>query len=75
MIQNIFIQNAADILGDTDSGLTSSQIVKLCSAYAIDFNINIPYTSLPFPADGTVPNKRTALKKNLDNLLQNNNSK
>lgn len=41
MIQNIFIQNAADILGDTDSGLTSSQIVKLCSAYAIDFNINI----------------------------------
>lgn len=66
MIQNIFIQNAADILGDTDSGLTSSQIVKLCSAYAIDFNINIPYTSLPFPADGTVPNKRTALKKNLD---------
>ena len=34
MIQNIFIQNAADILGDTDSGLTSSQIVKLCSAYA-----------------------------------------
>lgn len=66
MIPNIFIQNATDILGDTDGGLTSSQIVKLCAAYAIDFNVNIPYPSLPFPTDGSVPNKRTALKKNLD---------
>lgn len=66
MIPNIFIQSATDILGDTGTGLTSSQIVKLCAAYAIDFNINIPYTSLPFPTDGSVPNKRTALKKNLD---------
>lgn len=66
MIPNLFIQNAADILGETDNGLTSSEIVKLCSAYAIDYNIDIPYTSLPFPADGSVPNKRTALKKNLE---------
>lgn len=66
MIPNIFIQSATDILGDTGNGLTSSQIVKLCAAYAIDFNINIPYTSLPFPTDGSVPNKRTALKKDLD---------
>ena len=66
MIPNLFIQNAADILGATNGGLTSSKIVELCSAYAIDYNIDIPYSSLPFPADGSVPNKRTALKKNLE---------
>ena len=66
MIPDLFILNATNILGDTNTGLTSSQIVSLCSAYAIDFNVNIPYSSLPFPTDGSVPNKRTALKKNIE---------
>lgn len=65
MIPDLFILNASNILGDTNTGLTSSQIVTLCSTYAIDFNVNIPYPSLPFPTDGSVPNKRTALKKNI----------
>ena len=42
MIPDLFILNAANILGDTNTGLTSSQIVNLCSAYAIDFNVDIP---------------------------------
>lgn len=66
MIPDLFILNATNILGDTSMGLTSSQIVTLCSAYAIDFNVDIPYSSLPFPTDGSVPNKRTALKKNIE---------
>ncbi len=66
MIPNVFIQNAADILAATNGGLSTAQVVKLCAAYAIDFNVEIPYSSLPLPADGSVPNKRTALKLNLD---------
>lgn len=66
IIPNIFIQQAAEILAATDNGLTASEIVKLCSSYAIDFNVEIPYTSLPLPSDGTVPNKRTAFKLNLE---------
>ena len=66
MIPNTFIQSSSDILGATADGLTSSQIVTMCAAYSFDFGIDIPYSSLPFPQDGSVPNKRTALKKNLD---------
>ena len=62
MIPMTFIKHAADILGDTYTGLIGSQIVEYCSAYAIDFNIDIPYPEYPFPS---LPNKRTALKENL----------
>lgn len=63
MIPNIFIQHASDILGATDYGLTNSQIARLCASYSIDFNTPIPYAEYPFQ---DVPNKRTALKKNLE---------
>lgn len=59
MIPNVFIQNAADILAATTDGLSTAQVVKLCTAYAIDFNVEIPYSSLPLPT--SVSNKRTAL--------------
>lgn len=65
-IDTVFIQHASDILADTSYGLTGSQIVKHCNAYAIDFNVNIPITSSDFSQFGSiVPNKRTALFKNL----------
>lgn len=66
MIPNLFIQNATEILGNTNNGLTSSQIASLCASYAVDFNVIIPYSKIPFPTDGSVPNKRTALKLNLE---------
>lgn len=66
MIHNVFIQKAADILGDTNNGLSASQIASLCAAYAVDFNVDIPYITTPFSQDGSVLNKRTALKLNLD---------
>lgn len=65
-IDDVFLRHAADILADTNTGLTGSEIVKFCNSYAIDFNVNIPITSSNFGSFGTVvPNKRTALYKNL----------
>ena len=63
MIPTTFINYAAEILGETKSGLSGSKIAQYCSAYAIDFNVDIPYSESPFPSD--VPNKRTALRENL----------
>lgn len=65
-IDDVFLTHAADILADTNTGLTGSEIVKFCNSYAIDFNVNIPITSSNFGSFGSVvPNKRTALYKNL----------
>ena len=65
-IDDVFLRHAADILADTNTGLTGSEIVKFCNSYAIDFNVNIPITSSNFGSFGcVVPNKRTALYKNL----------
>lgn len=65
-IDDVFLRHAADILADTNTGLTGSEIVKFCNSYATDFNANIPITSSNFGSFGSVvPNKRTALYKNL----------
>lgn len=63
MIPQTFIENAGDILGDTQTGLSGSKIARYLSAYGVDYNIEIPYPAYPFPI--SVPNKRYALKKNL----------
>lgn len=66
MIDKSFLQYAIDILGETTTGLTSTNIVKLCNIYSVEYEIPIPYSSLPFPKDGSVPNKKTALLKNIE---------
>lgn len=66
MISQTFIETAGDILGSTQTGLSGSKIASLLSAYAVDYNIDIPYPSYPFPA--STPNKRHALKKNLSSF-------
>ena len=63
MIPTTFINFAADILGETQTGLSGGKIAEYCSAYAIDYDVEIPYSEYPFPSN--VPNKRTALRKNL----------
>lgn len=63
MIPTTFINFSADVVGSTDTGLSGSKIAEYCSAYAIDYNVSIPYPNYPFPSD--LPNKRTALKENL----------
>lgn len=65
-IPDVFVSHAADVLAETKTGLSGSQIVKYCNAYAVDFGVDIPITSPNFGLFGSiVPNKRTALYKNL----------
>jgi hypothetical protein len=53
-----FVSNAADILAEH---LTGPKIVRITSAYASDYNVEISHAAYPFQA----PNKRTALFDNL----------
>lgn len=69
-----FITQAAETLGDTDNGLTGSEICKCTAAYAIDYDIEIPFTAPPLKDKaGQSVNKRTALRENFkcfsDNAL------
>ena len=65
-IDNTFLTHASEVLGDTNTGLSGAQIVKYCNNYAIDFNAIIPVDSADFGKFGcNVPNKRTALLRNL----------
>ena len=63
MIPTAFITRACEILGDTRLGLSGSKIVEYLVSYAFNYDVNIPYAEYPFPQG--VPNKRTALRKNL----------
>jgi hypothetical protein len=56
-----FLQYAADVLADTNSGLSGGVIVKETSAYAVEYNVTLPHPTYPFQAS----NKRTALYENL----------
>ncbi len=59
----VFVTHAAEILADTSRGLSGNQIVKETAAYAIDWNVSIPYDTYPFTKLGL--NKRSALTANL----------
>lgn len=58
-IPTVFISFAATEL--TSNGLTGPKLVEITSAYAVDFNVDIPHARYPFDT----PNKRTALLENL----------
>lgn len=65
-IDMAFIQYASNILADTKDGLSGPKIIEYCVSYAVKFNINIPIVSSDFGKFGSVvPNKRTALYKDL----------
>ncbi len=57
----LFVSHAADVLADTQKGLTGGEIVRELGAYAVEWNVPIPHSGYPFDA----PNKRTALAQNL----------
>lgn len=61
-ISNVFLTYASDILADTNTGLTSTEIGKYFSAKSLDYNVDIPFHKPPFT---DVPNKRTAFLENL----------
>jgi hypothetical protein len=56
-----FIRYASDILADTESGLSGSEIMKATASYSVEYDVHLPHPSYPFDA----PNKRTALYDNL----------
>lgn len=56
-----FLMHACKVLGDTDEGFSGSNIVNILSAFAIEYNVEIPHCKYPFEA----PNKRTALLENI----------
>lgn len=60
-IDAVFIQHAADVLGDTSGGLSGGNIVAITSAYAVEHDVTIPHQNYPFKAK----DKRTALRENL----------
>lgn len=59
-----FITYATDIIGETQYGLSGSEIAKYSTEFAVKYNVAIPYGTYPFPK--TLPNKRTALRRNLE---------
>jgi hypothetical protein len=56
-----FLGYAADILGETNRGLTGSEIVKAFNAYAVEYGVQTRHAQLPFDAS----NKRVAILENL----------
>jgi hypothetical protein len=60
-ISTAFIQRAAEVLSE---GLTGSQIVSVTTAFAVDFDCDVPYAEYPF----TGISKKTALFGNLKNF-------
>ena len=63
LMESEFITYASDVLGETNTGLSGSKIAEYSTAYAVKFDVNIPYNNYPFP--DSAPNKRTALRKNI----------
>jgi len=66
-ITSAFLSEAANILADTQDGLSGGMIAERCAALAVDYEVDIPYPTYPFPS--TLPNKRTAFYKNLEAFL------
>jgi hypothetical protein len=62
MIEEVFLRFATDILGETDGGLTGTEIINYSTDYAVQYNVDVPFFNYPFEG---VPNKRTALKENI----------
>jgi hypothetical protein len=58
-----FVSYACDILADTEKGLSGPKFLKVTTVYSAQHGVDVPYATYPFP--NTVPNKRTALYKNL----------
>ncbi len=56
-----FVRYAADILADTNSGLSGNDIVRETASYAVEYDVALPHPAYPFDA----ANKRTAIYDNL----------
>jgi hypothetical protein len=57
----VFVSRAADVLADTERGMTGGEIARAFRAYATDADVELPHPNYPWEA----PNKRTAFAENL----------
>lgn len=57
------LRRACDIIGDTDEGLSGSQIIRYSLDYAYKYDVSLNHPTYPFAK--SVANKRTALYENL----------
>lgn len=55
------LSHAADVIAETNNGLSGPKLVSYCNAFAVDHDVHIPHAAYPFQAG----NKRTALLENL----------
>lgn len=62
-IDSAFLAHATNVLADTVSGLSGTEICKYCSQYASIYNISIPYPSNDIK---NFPKKSIALRENLE---------
>ncbi len=56
-----FVRYAADILGETQNGLSGTKIIETTTAYAVQFGIDVPHTRMSIGS----PNKRSVLYDNV----------
>ena len=63
-ISKSFLQEASELLGKSKGGLTGYQIINYFRKKSYELNVDIPYSETPLPKE--LPNKRTALYKNLE---------
>jgi hypothetical protein len=55
------LSRAADVIADTNRGLSGKKLISYCNQFAVDYDIRIPHATYPFQAGS----KRTALFENL----------
>lgn len=60
-ISPTFLSHAADVLADTQTGLTGNDIIRATRGYAMEYGVQLPHPSYPFSATS----KRVALNENL----------
>lgn len=46
-LDDTFISYACDILADTESGISGSEILQYCNSYAVEYNRKIPHINKP----------------------------
>ena len=61
LMVSAFKTDASDVVGETNTGLSGSEIAEYSKAYPMKFDVNIVYSNYLFP--DSAPNKRTALRK------------
>lgn len=66
-MDSYFIEYATNIIGETEKGLSGSEIARYSSDFAIKYNVQIPYGSFPF---SNMIAKRVALRENINKFSE-----